>query len=320
MTNRKFKKTAGCLMAVAMMAMMAMPALAGQWQKNAAGWWWQEDNGTYPMNTWCWLDGNRDGIAECYYFNGYGYMLASTVTPDGYTVNENGAWTVNGVVQTKIVPTTTSGGASMPTVGGSSGGTATTGATTTTQASTTVANGNEIRKAMKPGDTYAVSNGTWIRDEKGFKFKKLDGFYVDPAYGKICPTAYDPYVVNDMWMTDDNGDGTWEIYGFDENGYLYTTIKDYTDWGANPYGMNDADGYLLVGHYRGTWGAVGPYEVVQRDGKWRCENGTLPDFSTDMYWQITGDYASDAARVAGGIRHEHARVSSHNNIVYKYMN
>ena len=103
MTNRKFKKTAGCLMAVAMMAMMAMPALAGQWQKNAAGWWWQEDNGTYPMNTWCWLDGNRDGIAECYYFNGYGYMLASTVTPDGYTVNENGAWTVNGVVQTKIV-------------------------------------------------------------------------------------------------------------------------------------------------------------------------------------------------------------------------
>ena len=63
------------------------------------------------------------------------------MTPDGYTVNENGAWTVNGVVQTKIVPTTTSGGASMPTVGGSSGG-----MTTTTQAATTVANGNEIRK------------------------------------------------------------------------------------------------------------------------------------------------------------------------------
>ena len=145
MTNRKFKKTAGCLMAVAMMAMMAMPALAGQWQKNAAGWWWQEDNGTYPMNTWCWLDGNRDGIAECYYFNGYGYMLAGTVTPDGYTVNENGAWTVNGIVQTKIVPTTTSGGTSMPTVGGSSGGTTAPGTTTTTQAATTVANGNEIR-------------------------------------------------------------------------------------------------------------------------------------------------------------------------------
>ena len=311
MTNRKFKKTAGCLMAVAMMAMMAMPALAGQWQKNAAGWWWQEDNGTYPMNTWSWLDGNRDGIAECYYFNGYGYMLAGTVTPDGYTVNENGAWTVNGVVQTKVVPATSSGGASMPTVGGSSGGT-----TTTTQAATTVANGNEIRKAMKPGDTYAVSNGTWIRDEKGFKFKKLDGFYVDPAYGKICPTAYDPYVVNDMWMTDDNGDGTWEIYSFDDNGYLYTKV-DESNTGFNPFGLNDANGHEVIGHYRGTWETVGPIEVVQRGNKWRCENGTLPDSSKNASWPFTGDYAADAVRVAGGIEHEVSSVSTH---VTKYIN
>ena len=319
MTNRKFKKTAGCLMAVAMMAMMAMSALAGQWQKNAAGWWWQEDNGTYPMNTWCWLDGNRDGIAECYYFNGYGYMLAGTVTPDGYTVNENGAWTVNGVVQTKIVPTTTSSGASMPTVGGSSGGTTTTGTTTTTQAATTVANGNEIRKAMKPGDTYAVSNGTWIRDEKGFKFKKLDGFYVDPTHAQMFQDAYNPFVVNDRWMTDDNGDGTWEIYAFDENGYLYTKV-DESNTGFNPYGLNNADGYLIVDHYRGTWSAVGPYEVVQHGDKWLCENGTLPDFSANAYWEFTGDYALDAGRISSGIDHELNRVSSHNNIVYKYMN
>lgn len=314
MTNRKFKKTAGCLMAVAMMAMMAMPVLAGQWQQNTAGWWWQEDNGTYPMNTWCWLDGNRDGIAECYYFNGYGYMLAGTVTPDGYTVNENGAWTVKGVVQTKIVQMTTSGGASMPTVGGSSGGT-----TTTTQATTTVANGNEIRKAMKPGDTYAVSNGTWIRDEKGFKFKKLDGFYVDPTHAQMFQDAYNPFVVNDSWMTDDNGDGTWEIYAFDENGYLYTKVSE-SNSGFNPFGLNNADGYLTTRHYRGTWGAIGPYEVVQSGGKWRCENGTLPDFSANAYWEFTGDYALDAGRISSGIEHEIARVSSHNNIVYKYMN
>lgn len=308
MTNRKFKKTAGCLMAV---AMMAMPALAGQWQKNAAGWWWQEDNGTYPMNTWCWLDGNRDGIAECYYFNGYGYMLAGTVTPDGYTVNENGAWTVNGVVQTKIVPTTTSGGVSLPTVVGSSGGT-----TTTAQATTTVANGNEIRKAMKPGDTYTVSNGTWIRDEKGFKFKKLDGFYVEPNHALAFKNAYNPYVVNDMWMTDDDGDGTWEIYAFDENGYLYTAIKDYANWGANPYGMNDANGYLLVDHYRGDWHKVGPYEVVQQGDKWRCVNGTLPDCYKNASWPFTGDYADDALILQGDIDY---RISSVNNHVTKYI-
>ncbi|HIZ79450.1 MAG TPA: hypothetical protein IAA17_06640, partial [Candidatus Lachnoclostridium stercorigallinarum] len=30
-------------------------------------------------------------------------MYADTVTPDGYTVNEDGAWTVNGAVQTMAV-------------------------------------------------------------------------------------------------------------------------------------------------------------------------------------------------------------------------
>ena len=200
-----------------------------------------------------------------------------------------------------------------------SNSTTTTGTTTTTQATTTVANGNEIRKAMKPGDTYAVSNGTWIRDEKGFKFKKLDGFYVDPTHAQMFQDAYNPFVVNDRWMTDDNGDGTWEIYAFDENGYLYTKVGE-SNSGFNQFGLNNADGYLTTRHYRGTWGAIGPYEVVQRDGKWLCENGTLPDFSANAYWEFTGDYALDAGRISSGIEHEIARVSSHNNIVYKYMN
>ena len=39
------------------------------------------------------------GPAECYYFDWNGYCLLNTVTPDGYRVNENGAWIVDGVVQ-----------------------------------------------------------------------------------------------------------------------------------------------------------------------------------------------------------------------------
>ena len=74
---------------------------AGSWQNDGRGWWWQEDNGSYLANAWCWLDGNQDGVSECYYFDGNGYMLANTVTPDGYQVNGNGAWIVNGSVQTK---------------------------------------------------------------------------------------------------------------------------------------------------------------------------------------------------------------------------
>lgn len=98
------KKMIKVLGLVALMTLgISFQAFAGEWKKDATGWWWQNDNGTYPVNKWEWLDGNKDGIAECYYFNESGYMLANTVTPDNYTVNESGAWTVNGVVQTKSV-------------------------------------------------------------------------------------------------------------------------------------------------------------------------------------------------------------------------
>ena len=63
--------------------------------------WWQNDDGSYPTSSWHWLDGNGDGISECYYFDGNGYMAANTTTPDGYTVDGSGAWVVDGVVQTQ---------------------------------------------------------------------------------------------------------------------------------------------------------------------------------------------------------------------------
>lgn len=80
-----------------------IPVFAGQWKQDNIGWWYQEDNGSYPVSTWKWIDGNGDGVAECYYFNASGYMLSNTSTPDSYSVNNDGAWTVNGVVQTKQV-------------------------------------------------------------------------------------------------------------------------------------------------------------------------------------------------------------------------
>lgn len=96
------KKMIKVLGLVALMTLgMSFQAFAGEWKKDTTGWWWQNDNGTYPVNKWEWLDGNKDGIAECYYFNESGYCLIATTTPDNYTVNESGAWTVNGVVQTK---------------------------------------------------------------------------------------------------------------------------------------------------------------------------------------------------------------------------
>lgn len=97
-TTKRFLALA---LAVMTMLSLTIPVSAAVWKQDNTGWWYQEDNGSYPANTWKWIDGNNDGVAECYYFDGNGYMLSNTTTPDGYQVNATGAWVVNGVVQTQ---------------------------------------------------------------------------------------------------------------------------------------------------------------------------------------------------------------------------
>lgn len=96
-------------LAGAMVAGMAMTSFAAGWQKNDTGWWYGTNAGntTWHANGWQWIDSNNDGVAECYYFDANGYMLANTTTPDGYTVNADGAWTENGVAQTRQTGTNT---------------------------------------------------------------------------------------------------------------------------------------------------------------------------------------------------------------------
>lgn len=81
-------------------------AAAGTWKQGINGdlsaWWYDNGDGTFPLSTWMWIDGNGDGIAECYYFDDTGRMLSDTLTPDGYTVDENGAWKL-GFVRRKYV-------------------------------------------------------------------------------------------------------------------------------------------------------------------------------------------------------------------------
>ena len=76
---------------------------ASGWTKGISknAWWFDFGNGDYFKSSWQWIDGNQDGIAECYCFDENGWMYENTTTPDGYTVNENGAWTINNIVQTK---------------------------------------------------------------------------------------------------------------------------------------------------------------------------------------------------------------------------
>lgn len=80
---------------VAFCMLIPSTVFAGQWKKEGSTWKYQKDDGTYTSGTWQWIDG------KSYCFDSNGNMYANTTTPDGYTVNENGQWTVNGVVQTQ---------------------------------------------------------------------------------------------------------------------------------------------------------------------------------------------------------------------------
>ena len=84
-------------------ALSANLVFASGWTKGISknAWWFDFGNGDYFKSSWQWIDGNQDGIAECYCFDENGWMYENTTTPDGYTVNENGAWTINNIVQTK---------------------------------------------------------------------------------------------------------------------------------------------------------------------------------------------------------------------------
>ena len=89
------KKILSLILAVVLSATMGFTALAGQWEQDGIDYKYKNDDGTYATGTWQWIDG------KSYYFDGNGYMLHDTVTPDGYTVDSDGAWVVNGEVQTR---------------------------------------------------------------------------------------------------------------------------------------------------------------------------------------------------------------------------
>ncbi len=95
--------TAVIVMTITSFAGTRIDGTQGQWKRNEIGWWWENADSSYPVNKWEWLDGNGDGVAECYYFDERGYMAANRDV-GGYWVNADGAWVdMYGTVQTKVV-------------------------------------------------------------------------------------------------------------------------------------------------------------------------------------------------------------------------
>ena len=102
MKNKKHKfMRVASLALVASLSFSTMTAFA-DWKQEGNTWKYQNSDGKYATSTWQWING------KSYCFDSNGNMYANTTTPDGYTVNADGAWTVNGVIQTKTETTNNS--------------------------------------------------------------------------------------------------------------------------------------------------------------------------------------------------------------------
>lgn len=89
------------LMSLLAVVMLSSTAYAGQWKQDSTGWWYQNDDGSYPVSEWKQIDGkwyyfHSDGmmayntwVDDCYLGND-GAMYVNTTTPDGQTVDGNG--------------------------------------------------------------------------------------------------------------------------------------------------------------------------------------------------------------------------------------
>ncbi len=141
-----------------------------EWLHDTDGsWYYLNSQNVMLANTWEWIDGNNDGMAECYCFGPTGAAYISTTTPDGYTVDANGAWTVNGTLQQKAVPVTnTSTGA------------------TTNSSSTGSSTGSS-------GSSSSTGTSTGSSSDGGYTMKDYAYAYNIPTYYKIDEKwAYTP--------------------------------------------------------------------------------------------------------------------------------
>lgn len=90
------KKLKKVLLAAGMLAFsMSMVAYAGEWRQEGDQWKYLGNSGNY-VTGWQWINGRN------YCFSDDGILYTNTITPDGYTVNENGEWEEHGYVRDAI--------------------------------------------------------------------------------------------------------------------------------------------------------------------------------------------------------------------------
>ncbi len=240
--------------AAAMSMVMSMTAFAsmGNWQQDATGWWWQRTDNSYPADEWKWIDGNGDGTAESYYFDQNGYLITNTTTPDGYTVNADGAWVQDGVVQTKAV---------NPDLGGYE--TVVTGGVTTQTADSVVTDGKSIEQIVVNPELFGMigANGmdklpNMTEISQGW----LNTYSVD-YNGVTLRVEADP---ESRWLASFYGPAKTLFNNFPSQGIELNAFYDSCGYESNSTGRrvmastgrSDEIFGLPGGSYRMGWGSV----------------------------------------------------------------
>ena len=226
--------------AVALFSASSFQAFAGTWRQGAAPnealWWYDYDNGSYASNGWYWIDGNNDSVAECYYFDPSGWMLAGTTTPDGYSVDASGAWTSNGVVQTRYQAAGTAQGQAQDQSQGRS------------QAQNQAQGQNQIiaQDGLPSGQGQDQSQGSsqnlstgWQEDATGWRYY-LNNRFLTSEWRKIGGKRY--YFDESSYMVTGFTEIDGEYYYFESSGAL----KEKTFYLDGTYYVLDEDDHYII--------------------------------------------------------------------------
>jgi hypothetical protein len=271
--KKSLKKAALIAVTGAMLAGTAFTAEAastenGQWCQEPTGWWYKltEDGKTFLANTWYHIK-DADGVVRYYYFDHDGWLMTNT-TVDGYTIDENGRWTVNGQVQT--APESESYATSIDFAKQHAASSNTTTTTTTTTASSSKGKSGVTNN----GKAWHVSSPGTIEATQDYGSSTISGSTITNSWANFKMTLAGATLATE-------GDGT-DVY-IDSDTTSNFNISYYP---ISKYGTATLDGFIsgyladARGYKGGTKSAditLGAYTFKQLTKTMKTPYGNMDD-------------------------------------------
>ncbi len=207
----------------------------GQWCQESTGWWYKltEDGKTFLANTWYHIK-DADGVVRYYYFDQNGWLMTNT-SVDGYTIDENGRWTVNGQVQT--APETEDYATSIDfakqhAASTSSSSSTSTSTTTTSSSKTGSKTSSKTGGVTNGGKGYHVTSPGNVTATQEYGSSTISGSTITNSWANFKMTLSGAKIGTD-------GDGTDVYIDSDTTSNLYITY-----YPIGKYGTASLDGFI----------------------------------------------------------------------------